>query len=136
MKTCLCEGCQTPVWSHKYCRHHQGMRTDDKWLRAVEKSREKKKSKTPIPRRTEKRAAQEAQYSKDRKEFLARPENMQCRVFPWMLATEIHHIRGRNGEMLLDQKWWLPVSEPGHKKIENNPDWARENKFTLSRLSK
>ena len=34
-----------------------------------------------------------------------------------------------------DTSTWLPVSDKGHKKIENNPKWAKEQGFTESRLA-
>jgi hypothetical protein len=30
------------------------------------------------------------------------------------LASECHHIRGRNGELLLDERYWLPVCRKCH----------------------
>ena len=29
------------------------------------------------------------------------------------LASECHHIRGRNGDLLLDERYWLPSLVPG-----------------------
>ena len=41
-------------------------------------------------------------------------------------ATEIHHTRGRAGTLLLDERYWLPVSASGHDFIHANPKLARE----------
>jgi len=51
-------------------------------------------------------------------------------------ATDIHHMRGRVGKLLLDMKYWLGVSRKGHKKIEENPNWAKKMGYSQSRLSK
>jgi hypothetical protein len=135
-KPCKAEGCRGGRFGGDYCLYHQELRTDAKWLRQQAARAEKAKSRRPVamPRRSKKRLKQESQYSVDRKEFLARPENRMCRVFPWKEATEIHHMKGKIGELLLDQRWWLPVSRPGHEKIENSPIWAKENGFSLDRL--
>lgn len=120
-KNCAVEGCKWPVWGKGYCKSHQRLRID-------------KKPKRP-KYRTEKRAAQEAEYSRERKPWLELPENMWCAVYPWLRSTQVHHKAGRDGEMLLVKKYWLSVSDEGHRKIEMNPDWARDNGFTLSRLT-
>jgi hypothetical protein len=93
------------------------------------------KQKKKIKFRSSKRAAEERQYAKDRIEFLSRPENQWCAVYPWLPATQVHHKRGRLGKLLLDQRYWLGVSDEGHKRIENFPEWAKENNFSESRLS-
>jgi hypothetical protein len=120
-KTCDEPGCNRRVFGGKKCDWHQHLRTDKKPKK--------------IKFRSDRRAAQESEYSRKRKEFLERPENQMCRVYPWLPATQIHHIKGRYEDMLLNEDWWLPVSDEGHRKIEMNPDWARENNYTLSRLS-
>lgn len=50
-------------------------------------------------------------------------------------ATEVHHKKGRIGKLLCDVKYWLAVSREGHIKIENNPEWAKEQGYSLSRLA-
>lgn len=136
-KPCKAEGCRWGRLAGGYCLYHQDHRTDAAYLRKQAAIKEKKLSFQPvkIPRRSKKRLAEEAQYSKDRREFLDRPENMFCAVFPWKRATQVHHKMGRIGPLLLDQRYWLAVSDEGHKKIEANPAWARENNFSLDRLS-
>lgn len=83
-------------------------------------------------------------YSKERKEFLSLPENKTCPV-TGQKATEIHHKKGRIGyaddwarqnniSLLIDKRFFLAVSRDGHRKIEENPHWAKDNGFSLSRL--
>jgi hypothetical protein len=88
----------------------------------------------PIRRISDKQAERNRQYSKDRREFLSRAENQNCRVFKEKKATEVHHRKGRLGRFLLEQQWWLPVSREGHQWIESNPDAAREKGFILTRI--
>jgi hypothetical protein len=44
-------------------------------------------------------------------------------------------MKGRIGDLLTDRRYMLPVSDRGHKKIELNPDWAKEMGYSLSRLA-
>ena len=88
-----------------------------------------------IPRRSKKRIIEELQYNADVKVFLGKPENRICPV-TGEKTSEVHHKRGRIGALLLDQRYWLAVSRKGHQRIENEPEWAKEMGFSLSRLEK
>jgi hypothetical protein len=49
----------------------------------------------------------------------------------------VHHKKGKNSkEDLLDEKFWLAVCFPCHRAIEENPDFAKKNGFSVSRHSK
>ena len=61
-------------------------------------------------------------YLAAKRAFLA---GKQCAVYPTLKATEIHHIRGRLGPLLNDQRHWLAVSRQGHRWIHLFPDEAR-----------
>ncbi len=41
------------------------------------------------------------------------------------LVSQVHHTRGRRGDLLLNQKYWMPVSDIGHRFIHDNIDMAR-----------
>lgn len=92
---------------------------------------------TPLRRVSTKRAAQLRIYAKKRKAFLAREENQICPVdqagffgenrFSSLLpATEIHHLDGRENELLLDESKWLAVSREGHSWIHAHSNEARK----------
>lgn len=66
------------------------------------------------------------QYIKAKNRFLL---NRMCAVFPKKKASQIHHMRGRLGSLLLDERFWLPTSATGHRKIHDNPEWARSKGF-------
>lgn len=89
--------------------------------------------KTKIAPRSKKRIAQEKIYIQLRKAFLNKPENKICPITN-ETTTEIHHMKGRIGDLLIDTKYWLAVSREGHVLIEQNPEWAKENGYSLSRL--
>lgn len=83
-----------------------------------------------IRKLSKKRAAQNREYLKKRLLFL---EDKICPV-TGQPATEIHHMKGRTGTLLTDENNWLAVSAAGHKKIEMNPNWAKENGYSKNRL--
>lgn len=92
------------------------------------------RSQKPIAKESKKRRVENLQYQADRIVFLGKPENRICPV-TGEPATEIHHKKGRIGSLLLNQKYWLAVSRKGHQQIEACPEWAKENGFSLDRLS-
>jgi hypothetical protein len=96
--------------------------------------REKNKP-TRIKPRNAKRAKQERQYLQhDRKEYLA--ENPFCKFNGCgREATEIHHMRGRLGAMLNNKKWFLGLCNEHHRYVELNPNFAKANGYSKSRLA-
>lgn len=95
----------------------------------VDKKDKPKKAK--INQVSDKRKAANKIYSEERKKFLA---GKMCAVFPKEKATDVHHMKGRVGKLFLDKRYWLPVSRAGHRKIEENPNWAKEMGYSLNRL--
>lgn len=107
---------------------------------------ESKKKIYVINKKSKKRQKEEIIYFKKRAEFLNKKENKKCAVFPSLHTTDVHHKKGRIGyaddisrlngiSLYLDERFWLAVSRKGHDKIENNPKWAKENGYSLDRLS-
>lgn len=142
-KTCTHPACTRNVWGKGYCDRHQYLRTDKKpkakpapvKIKVVFKSfRLTEIKKKPIRKVSLKLAKELWLYSKLRKEFLEKPENMFCAVFPHLLATEIHHIEGREGWRLNNTLKWLGVSRAGHLWIHANDRLARERGFLESRI--
>jgi methionyl-tRNA synthetase len=90
------------------------------------------RSKTPIKKESDRRRLQNIEYRKLRIQFLL--ENPQCAVYPHLKATTVHHQAGRIEDLLCDVSKWIPASALGHTYIELNPNWAKENNFSLERL--
>lgn len=101
--------------------------------RKLGKEKPPKKPRTPIRPMSKKLSKERKTYRELREEFLSRPDNMFCAVYPSIPASQIHHMRGR-GKHLNDVSTWLAVSDIGHEFIEANPALARERGFTMSRL--
>jgi hypothetical protein len=95
----------------------------------------KLKSMKPIPKVSEKRKIDNLKYSAQRIVFLGKPENKICPITGWP-TTDIHHKKGRVGELFLDERYWIALSREGHQHVEDNPEWAKENGYSLDRLSK
>lgn len=88
-----------------------------------------------IPKVSEKRKIDNLKYSAQRIIFLGKKENKICPITGWP-TTDIHHKKGRVGDLFLDEKYWVALSREGHQYVEDNPEWAKENGFSLDRLSK
>lgn len=84
---------------------------------------------------SKKRKIENAQYSVLRIQFLSKPENQKCPITGWP-TTDIHHKKGRVGSLFLDTRYWIALSREGHSYVEENPEWAKENGYSLGRLSK
>jgi len=50
-------------------------------------------------------------------------------------TSDIHHQKGRVGELLTDQDYWLPVCRPCHSWIELHPTEAQKKGLSFLRLS-
>ncbi|MGA9651921.1 hypothetical protein [Pedobacter sp.] len=102
--------------------------------RKTEKVKKEPKKRSPIRPMSKKMTAERKTYRQLREEFLSRPENMFCAVFPHLRSCQVHHKIGRQGSLLNDTSNWLAVSHEGHARIENFPEWAKEFGFSGSRL--
>lgn len=76
-------------------------------------------------------AEKKDKYKKVREDFLE--ANPNCAVFPELKAEEVHHPKGRIGELLLDSSLWIPVSRVGHVWIHENELEAEKIGLMISR---
>lgn len=100
----------------------------------VEKKRLADQKKVQIKKVSEKRKLENIIYQSERIKFLMLPENKVCPITKQQ-TTDIHHKKGRIGSLYLDKKYWIALSREGHKFVEENPKWAKENGYSLNRLS-
>jgi len=120
-------------------KNHQGDRFCKVcWLRkqTVTGKRNKPTSqRKPIARRSPKRAKQERVYSKLRKDFLLSSPTCQAQLPNTCKhhSTDVHHMKGRIGELLTDTNFFLSVCRPCHDWIEMHPIEAKELGFSISR---
>lgn len=92
-----------------------------------------KKKPEPIKKVSKKQQSRNARYAKVKREYLT--EHPICEVDGCkQLATDIHHKKGKIGDLLCDKNHFLAVSRMCHQKIELNPAWAKENGYSENRL--
>ena len=82
-------------------------------------------------------------YKKVRLQYLLKPENKYCRArIPGVcmgrsvqsIALDIHHMKGRTGELLTNTEFFLPVCRMCHMFITDNPEIARDLGLDKSRI--
>lgn len=89
-------------------------------------------SKKPIRKVSKKRADRLRIYTVQRASFL---KNKICPI-TGRPATEIHHTKGRDNDMLNDIRYWLAVTREGHIWIHANPKEAEEKGYIVKRSTK
>lgn len=94
------------------------------------------KEEKPVKRisiRSVKRKVEENLYLKKKKEYLT--AHIRCEVKGCnYVSIDIHHKKGRVGKLLYDERFFMAVCRAHHRIIEDNPDEAKNNGYSLSRL--
>lgn len=91
-----------------------------------------KKKRKRIPQISERRKHELKKYTSVRKEYLeAHP---LCEVCKLNKATEIHHKKGKIGKLLNEKEFFLATDSSCHRLIEENPEWAYKNGYSLLRV--
>jgi hypothetical protein len=89
----------------------------------------------PIKQRSDKRSAEEKEYGRERQKFLRAHKSCVAKLSGCKgRSCDIHHMKGRIGTLLLEQKYWISVCRECHEWIENNPKDAKLLGLSLSRL--
>lgn len=88
---------------------------------------------TKIRKLSPKRAKQNREYRQKAALYLS--VHPVCEACKQNEATQIHHKKGRIGELLTDMKYFLAVCESCHRFIELHPVQAKKYGFSLSRLA-
>lgn len=119
------------------------------------------KPRNPIRKVSKKRTGQLAEYARLRKKFLedhpycqwwlkecgegghSLSEEYAIKNNGWFRidsipclcprSTQIHHTKGRTGEMLLRTEFWLAVSDEGHRAIHADPKKSYEMGYMIKR---
>lgn len=85
-----------------------------------------------IRKLSKKRAAQNYEYNKLRKIYLE--EHPICEANCSNESTEIHHKKGRIGQLLTDVNFFMAVCPHCHRWIESHPLLSKALGYSLSRL--
>ena len=140
-KKCFGCGNVTVIWKNhegnrycKYCwnRTNQKHKSND----LLQKKSSKPTSRKPIASRSPKRAKQEREYLKKRKDFLYYHPLCQAKIpnICTTHATDVHHKQGRIGQLLTDETKFLAVCRQCHDWIETHPKEAKELGFSISKI--
>jgi len=88
-----------------------------------------------LKKRSKKRSKQEAEYSKLRLAYLESYPFCKAKLPKCTIkSTDIHHMKGRVNEDLLDTTEWLSVCRSCHIWIETHPIEATELGFRKSKM--
>ena len=132
-----CDGCETiqPLWkkegTQKFCKQC--------WTNHAIKgksSTKKPTAKKPMRLQSSKIMKLNAAYSVLREQFLKHHPCCQARIPGCsIVATDIHHKKGRVGKLFLDDSEFLAVCRMCHAWIEVHPQEAKLLDFSKSRES-
>lgn len=107
---------------------------EERWLSKIGKVKPKEKVFKPIAKKSAKKILEDRVYEKKRKAFLT--IHIRCQVKGCNhVSTEVHHMRGKVGELFLNEKYFLAVCRKHHTEIETKPGWAIKNGYSLKRLT-
>lgn len=102
------------------------------FLGIPEKVKDKPKA---IPKVSEKQLQRLAKYRKVRDQFMKDHPQCQARLKGCTIkATDIHHARGKVGDLLTDKRYFKALCRDCHSYLEVHPNEAKEKGFSLSRL--
>jgi hypothetical protein len=100
--------------------------------RKAERQASKVKVVAPVKKVSAKRASQTKEYLKLRREYMeTHPccEVVECHA----RSKELHHMGGRENELLLNTDLFLAVCVEHHHKITTDSKWALENGYSVLR---
>jgi len=117
-----CKECGNDVYlfSHGMCKKCYSIKNPPQ----IKKSRISKKPSESLRQRLKKYKLLKIQY------LATHPI---CEVCLIKHSQDIHHKAGRIGDNLFQH--FLAVCRPCHNRIEENPEWAYENNYSISRLN-
>lgn len=127
---CSIEGCERfREGRNELCASHAAL--NRKADRQIKTNVEKLENKKEIKKVSEKRAAQEKIYFK---RVAIWKKGKKCGVRGCIKdCDDAHHQKGREGALLLDEKYWFPVCRLDHTRITTDSKWAIENGYSLPR---
>lgn len=130
-KQCKAEGCNMDVFSHDYCKWHQSMRNDKKWLKSLEKQRKNTSKQPKIKQVSDKQSRKLRKYEwgkKEKEKYLKEANQWRCifcdEPFSDDDSPDWHHILGRDGDLVSDMRYIYPAHTHCHIVIYHWGDYA------------
>jgi ribosomal protein S27AE len=133
----LCAGCgeMTYIWAN---REGRKLCKQCSYTGVAKLSISKPTTKKPIPPRSQKRSKEEKLYSAKRVLYLQ--DHPMCEAhLPGICtdyATDIHHMSGKIGDLLTDEKYFKALCRSCHQYVETHPEIAKEKGLSINRLTK
>lgn len=131
-----CDGCsrQRVIWKNHTENGVRKRLCKECWSCQSSHSPKPTKQK-PLAPRSKKRAKQESEYSNKRKIFMSAHSMCQANIsgLCTSTSTDIHHVKGRVGELLLDESYWMSVCRACHQWIETHPVEATQLGYRISK---
>lgn len=132
-------GCQLPkkIWKNyegeKFCQNCWRKKTEELTKSSPEAKPTKQNGISP---RSLKRSKEEKLYQAKRIIFLSKHPvcKMKIENLCTIKATDIQHLKGRTGELLLDENFWMPACRGCHSYADTHPQEAFENGWALKRI--
>jgi hypothetical protein len=95
-------------------------------------------AKTEIAVKSDKQKDLDKKFAKAKREYLKEHPFCEANIEGCTkVSIDVHHKAGKaTEELLLDKNYFLSCCRHCHTVIESNPAWAKQNDFSVSRLSK
>lgn len=136
MKTC--DECGGKHYAKGFCKLHYRMpsQINPKPIKS-NKPLQSTKTINPIPKQSDKEKKRQGLYTAVRKVYLLSHPNCEAQLEGCTLkATEIHHQKGRIGDLLNNMNFFIALCHSCHEWCEQHPKQAKELGFSLNRLDK
>lgn len=135
-------GCQK---SRKIWKNHGGKKyCEECWMKKTEEltkssseAKPIKSSKRYIPAMSSKRAKEQAEYKQRRKIFISNNPICKMKVpgHCTINATDVQHLKGRTGDLFLNEEFWMAACRTCHTYADTHPAEAVKNGWALLRLT-
>lgn len=90
----------------------------------------------PIPKVSAKQMKRLAEYRKVRDEFMKLHPTCQAKLSGCTIkASDLHHSKGRTGDLLTDKRYFKALCRKCHGYVETHPEQAKELGLSDSRLN-
>lgn len=122
-----------------YLEYRRQLKLKSSSEKLKDRARKDMAKQTPLPKESAKRKAEKPEYEKAKKE-LVKETNGKCQIKSPVctgLATETHHLEGREGENFKDKRKLKRTCGPCHRYVhaKGNRQWALANGFLLPRTT-
>ena len=133
-KICIVESCSNPVFSKGMCVNHIPRKPIKQSTKPLKQTPLKKSTK-PIKQVSVKQQKNTRTYTKVRSEWMQHKDECEAKLNHVCtgLACEVHHMEGREGDLLLDTDKWLAVCHACHRWITDNSGKAIAMGLSLRR---